>query len=1290
MLIGALALISPLLAPVAVAAEVVILTTDFPPEDKYVRMTQMAEAQGVTLRYHRTPELNPVQWQDADLVIFDTPRFPDRQRVQAMVDTESMERPFLMVGGGPPVANGLPGPLMGRLLGYYGHGTALNFERLFQTVAAWQSGDNFMAIAEAQPVPEQGIYHQGGWHDSLAQHLEAQTLERLSVTEQPLLGVIISRASIVNMQLRELDDLHQAISDAGIRPVIYWFDANDPDGMSRIWAEHQPTALLNTTHLQGGDARKAELEALGVPMMSALGFTDTIAEFRRVDSAIPPHSLTALVTGPESWGMSDPLVLWAQSDAGVGGEPQLIPEQLRLLTERIHALHQLRTVPVSEQRLALVFYNSPAGAENLSASHLNVPVSIDKIASALNEAGYSVAETNEEAVIAMGKELLSGYYQTERLPELLASGHAQFLPLTRYAIWFERLPAQVKREVNRKWGPAANHSALVEHNGQLGFAFPAYGLDDLWILPQPPRTAELSQQGGHAVHDTKTAPDHRYLAVYLWLQQEMHALIHLGTHGSQEWTPGKDRGLWAYDYPMLTLGGLPVVYPYIQDNVAEALQAKRRGRATIVSHQAPAFGPAGLYSELIELNQLMDQFEQAEGALRIEVGKQLRQVVREHGFDQDLGLALDEAEVMDEALAEQDIDLDDRLDQQLETLRDHVDLIAASAVPLGLHHFGDPAKVEHRLLTVLQQLGEEFYAEFDLTPGQLLSQPPEALAQSEPVQWLQAVLLDELGAEASRQLAPVLPQWQKEARERFIWLTETHEIPALMTALRGGFVKAGLGGDPLRQPQATSGTNLYGFDPAMVPTPAAFRAAEAELDALLAAQADATDQGEALPEKLAFSLWAGETQRHFGLLEAQVLHALGVEPVWDRGGRVVAMTVLPESELKRPRLDVVLQITSVYRDQFDGFMRLLSGAIEEIAALDEDNALRRSSLALAAELEAQGVDTQRAWQLATLRLFSNAPGDYGSGVNDLAIDSTEWEDDLELGQQYLNRLQYAYGSALWGEKLEETNLFAEQLKDVDVAVMARTSRLHGLLSTDHPFEYLGGLSAAVRAAGGEAPQLFISDLRQPQSRMVSVDRMLSEELRARYLNPQWISAMQEQGYAGAVEMLNVTNNLFGWQVTAPETVRDDQWQAMFDTFVEDRHELGLNEWFEQHQPAAQMQILERMAEAIRKDYWEADEATLQALVERHSELAEMVEYHQAANKTQEFIDTAAAGFGLGAGAGGSSGQSVSGYQMVEVPATELAALPDRTALLVSLFLMMIVGAGMLAQVRQQRTLRKRD
>ena len=309
-------------------------------------------------------------------------------------------------------------------------------------------------------------------------------------------------------------------------------------------------------------------------------------------------------------------------------------------------------------------------------------------------------------------------------------------------------------------------------------------------------------------------------------------------------------------------------------------------------------------------------------------------------------------------------------------------------------------------------------------------------------------------------------------------------------------------------------------------------------------------------------------------------------------------------------------------------------------------------------LKDRGLDEDSARDAAQTRIFSSEQGLYGSGLDDAALATDTWEGknegDHKLANLYLSRMQYAYGPdpRRWGKRLadimsqpaggsaqsasggnavsasgaspdgttanttanapgargEALNLYAEQLRGTEGAVLSRSSNLYGMLTTDDPFQYLGGIGLAVRHLDGKAPELYISNLRTPGSgRVERASQFLSRELATRQFHPGYIKGLMAEGYAGTLEVLDATNNLWGWTAVAREIVRDDQWQEMVDVYVRDKHQLGLKDWFEQHNPHALAQTIERMLEAARQGYWQTDAQTLNELKERWQDLAQRFE-----------------------------------------------------------------------------------
>ncbi|TBV09978.1 cobaltochelatase subunit CobN [Phytopseudomonas dryadis] len=1250
LLAGVVSAIALLMPPESRAAgaepSVRILAADFVLQGKLDRLDRWASEAGVALQStHVSPASAAVdEWLTATrLLLLDTPRPNDLAAVQQILGDglALTSTPWLRVGAGPPAFGNLPEPVAMRLAAYYGNGGERNLRHFFSYLRAYQVGEDLAGIPPPEPLAKAGIYHPQapGVFERLEDY-QAWGRSRWA-GDAPRVAFAIHRGAIVDAQLRLIDELVLRSERRGQAPMVFWFDDSDSRALQKILEPWKADALVNLQHMQNAPARKAELLALGIPVISTLVSREgDRAHWRQASSGISPRSAATLLSVPESWGMSDPLVIAAVEE----GEPLPLEEQVDALLAKVDGLARLRHTPAADKRLALMFWNHPDGERNIAASNLNVPKSLERLLDDLGDAGYDAPPAAEARLIEAARRLLGGYYHPERLQQLYEDGLAVTLPLSSYQAWLSQLPEDRRNALRERWGEPSAHWALREIEGEPRFVLPALRQGKVLLMPQPPRAG----RPGEAYHDAKVPPDHLYLAAYLYLRQGFaaDALIHFGTHGTQEWLPGKDRGLAVTDYPFLALGDLPVFYPYIQDNIGEAMQARRRGRAVIVSHQTPPFAPAGLYDELRDLHEMLHEYQQLdEGAVRDATAERIRQLALHSDMARDIG--------WDEARARADFP------GFLNVLHDHLHELAQANMPLGLHTFGMAASPPHRLTTVLQQLGEPYLQALGLDDHEPLAEDFAALQASQPYRTLERYLGQPADVSAIAE-APLREQIER-ARALDRHLAQPGETEALLSGLAGGFVAPGPGGDPIRNPDVPSGRNLYAFEADKLPTVAAYAIGEVALEQLLASYRDEHDGH--YPSKLAFSLWSSEAMRHLGVLESQVLHALGLRPVWDSGGRVTRLEIIPAKQLGRPRIDAVIQVTSVYRDQFEGFMRLLADALERLAQLDEpDNAVFANSQAVAERLRGEGIEPERAQRLSRVRVFGNQAGDYGTGVSRLALDSTRWQGDSAIAEQFLSRLQYGYSATGWGEKLDGHNLFAEQLKGVQAAIMARSSELNGVLSSDHPFEFLGGLSAAVRHLDGASPALYIADLRQARPRTRGAAGFLASELRSRYLNPHWIEAMKAEGYAGTLELLDVSNNLFGWQAADPAVVRADQWQALHDTYVMDKRDLQLGQWFEQHNPSAQAQLIERLAEAIRKGYWEAPESTRRELAQRWTQLIEQHGADAGTQITTDYLQQMGSGFGLAnpaatTPAAQAAGETVQGRVMQEVPPSEAPSTP---------------------------------
>ena len=339
--------------------------------------------------------------------------------------------------------------------------------------------------------------------------------------------------------------------------------------------------------------------------------------------------------------------------------------------------------------------------------------------------------------------------------------------------------------------------------------------------------------------------------------------------------------------------------------------------------------------------------------------------------------------------------------------------------------------------------------------------------------------------------------------------------------------------------------------------------------------------------------------------------------------------------------------------------------------------------------------------LSTVRLFSNASGSYGSGLADTALASDTWESDGKLADLYLKRMGYAFGSDAkrWSDQVE--GLYSKALSGTDAVLFSRSSNLYGMNTSDDPFQYFGGMALAIRNIDGASPQMMISNLREKnEERSESFNRFMARELRNRSFHPRWIEEAQKEGYSGASMMLDRLNNFWGWTVMYPEGVTDAQWQEFAEVYVKDKYNMDMREFFEQSNPTNLAQMIERMLEAQRKEYWETDEETLKQLVETYLEIKRD---HNVFSENETFLENLsqqAKGFGLDAllasandviaqelaqeAAASQANEMVEGQKLEQVEQPQTNDELDWQTLAFAMLLLLAFIVGSLVQIRPVR------
>ncbi len=420
------------------------------------------------------------------------------------------------------------------------------------------------------------------------------------------------------------------------------------------------------------------------------------------------------------------------------------------------------------------------------------------------------------------------------------------------------------------------------------------------------------------------------------------------------------------------------------------------------------------------------------------------------------------------------------------------------------------------------------------------------------------------------------------------------ELPAIIHALDGRYIRPAPGGDILRNTAILpTGRNIYGFDPFRMPSAFAMRDGTRQAEKLIARH---QQNCGALPETVAMVLWGSDNLKSEGGPIAQTLALVGARPRRDAYGRLAGAELIPLAELNRPRIDVVITLSGIFRDLLPLQTRLLAEAALLAAKADEpveQNFIRKHVNAIIAE---QGGTIEDA----ALRVFSNADGTYGANVNQL-VDSASWSNEAELGQAFVKRKGFAYG--IDGKATRHDAIFGAMLKTVDVAYQNLESLDLGVTTIDHYFDGLGGMSRAVKAASGKDAALYIGDQTTGEGLVRTLSEQVSMETRTRTLNPKYFEAMLAHGAEGVRNIEASVTNTLGWSATTGQ-VEPWIYQEISAVFVLDP---AMRDRIAALNPVASARLANRLIEAHERDYWAPDAQTLAALRDAGAELEDRLE-----------------------------------------------------------------------------------
>ena len=430
------------------------------------------------------------------------------------------------------------------------------------------------------------------------------------------------------------------------------------------------------------------------------------------------------------------------------------------------------------------------------------------------------------------------------------------------------------------------------------------------------------------------------------------------------------------------------------------------------------------------------------------------------------------------------------------------------------------------------------------------------------------------------------------------------ELQSLMNALNGGYTAPSPGGDPIVNPNTLpTGRNLFAINAEETPTESAWEKG-IQLAKSTIEMYQKRHNGE-FPKKVSYTLWSGEFIETGGATIAQVLYMLGVEPVRDAFGRVSDLKLIPSADLGRPRIDVVVQTSGQLRDIAASRLFLVNRAVEMAAAAKNDqyeNQVAAGVLEAEKTLIDKGISPKDAREISTFRVFGGANGGYGTGIQGMVDAGDRWEDESEIAATYLNNMGAYYGSEKNWEKFQQF-AFEAALTRTDVVVQPRQSNTWGALSLDHVYEFMGGLNLTVRNVTGKDPDAYLSDYRnRNNNKMQEVKEAIGVESRTTIFNPSYIKEKMKGEATSAAGFAEIVRNTYGWNVMKPSVIDNEMWGEIYNVYVKDKFNLGVQDFFEKQSPAALQEITAVMMETARKGMWKATDQQLADLSNLHTDL----------------------------------------------------------------------------------------
>ena len=1041
---------------------------------------------------------------------------------------------------------------------YYNYGGSRNIRNLILYLKSMLERGSY---EEPLKLPFSGIYHpdhSAVFEDSESYLGQFQWKRRV--------GILFYRTAWVDGDIEVVDTVIRELERREIVPVAVFTsgfgDTNlgidsSEDCIRKFFTDNGKARVDAVINLMSFSLLKNKgtglLESIGIPVFQGLIYYYKTHDEWLQGEGMDVVSTIMSVMLPEMDGTIEPIITGVIEKVSYKGfkfrKLRAVTDQISYLISRVNRWVDLKYKPNSEKKVAIILH-SGSSYKDLEAN-IGTATGLDTLQSSVNilksmiDRGYSLGSIPDS-----GEDLIKEIMERRAVPEgrwttindiESKGGRVGDVTIDEYNEWLSEIPEKERKEIIERWLPPVSGQSAYMFNGRE-FLIPGFISGNVMVAIQPKRIEWKDDENSiRLIHDSHTPLTPYWIAFYKWMERKFMAdvIIHVGTHGTLEFTPGKGLALSSGCSPQVSIGTVPHLYIYSTNVPGEGITAKRRSYAVLLDHITPPTSFDDMPEEARELEDLIEEYEESEKAENPQRREIILGEIKEKSSS--MGLTIDFSNP----------------EKGTHEIEHRLNLFKDSVISKGLHSFGDLP-------------GAEDLAEYVLTASRF---EESSLVMKEGKDKAQVRII-----EAINEQKPLPPL--EEGILKNIIASRDSEMNGLLSAMDGKFIPVGPSGSLTRgrYDVIPTGRNFYAVDPFKVPTTSAW-----QIGVLLANRLirDHLDQEGKYPSAIGFVLWSTDVFRSDGELVSQVLYTLGVEPIWQEGSRKIkGVRPIPLADLGRPRIDVVIQISGIVRDNLFNLVELIDEAVTMVSRLDEPD-------------DSNFVVKNAKKYGHTNRIFSSRPGSYGSGVSN-AVESGEWLSEGDLADVFLNWMGYAYGKGKFG--IEAKTSLMEVSRDIDTLVHKREIDEIDIMDDSCNYSYAGGFYLLSKKSGSN-PRLMFEDTFNPGNPKI---RTMKDEIErtsvGKLLNGSWIDSQKNFGYRGATEMLKKIEHLYGWASTT-RMVNDRIFDRVTEQFVING---DMREWFKKENPWAFEELTGRLIEAANRGIWKPAEGLLENLNEIYS------------------------------------------------------------------------------------------